>query len=177
MANAAEKKAAAARGSAKSFYLPVVLIINVVYILIRVICQRESFTRNQALLTTILWALTAFAYNGIIEDHVNSASSPKKTGKSSGSDPIAGGASLDLLGLVVVSQFGGCLISEKFYWLICVLPFWGAWMGYQIIYGGKNKGLADGFPSVTAEKPEEVDEKTAERRRQRAERRRMKGGR
>mmetsp|Transcript_40717 Transcript_40717/g.75382 ORF Transcript_40717/g.75382 Transcript_40717/m.75382 type:complete len:180 (-) Transcript_40717:128-667(-) len=176
MAGASEKKAAAARASASSFYLPIVMVINLVHILIRAVYKRDTFTRNQAILSVVLWALTAFAYNGIIEDHANKASAPKKTGKAGGTDPIAGGKFLDLLGLVVVVQFGSCLLSDKFYWLLAILPVWGAWIGYQTVYGVKNSlgGMAGGSTSAMEAKPEEVDEATAERRRKRAEKRRMK---
>lgn len=176
MANAAEKKAAAARASASSFYLPVVLILNIIYVLILVF-QRDAFTRNRAVLTAIIWALTVFAYNGIVENHATSTSAPKKTGKAGGSDPIAGGASLDLLGLVAVAQFGAVLVSEKFYWLLAVLPLWGAWKGYQMIYGVKNSLSSMTGGGQAAAEPEKVDEATAERRKKRAEKRRQKAGR
>jgi len=163
------------RASASSFYLPLIFIINAVYVLIRVVYQWETFTRIQAILLSIVWALTAFAYRGIIEDHATPTSALKKKVKGGGSDPVAGGASLDLLGLVVAVQFGTCLLSDKFYWLLAILPFWGAYKGYQLIYGGENSlaSMADSGSKVDS-KPKEVDEATAERRKKRAEKRRVK---
>lgn len=39
---------------------------------------------------------------------------------------LAGGASLDLLGLVIVIQYGTILVSNKFYWLLVVIPMYAA---------------------------------------------------
>ena len=137
--------------------------------------QWETFTGGQAALSCFLLAATAVAYRGIVDDHAEAKTAPRKTGAGGKGAPLAGGASLDLLGLVVVVQFGTCLLSRKFVYLLAALPLWGIWKLYNIIYGGSG-GPANPFGggATDAVEKEEVDEATAERRKKRAERRKMK---
>uniref|UniRef100_A0A6V2GWK8 Transmembrane protein 208 n=1 Tax=Ditylum brightwellii TaxID=49249 RepID=A0A6V2GWK8_9STRA len=179
MAQAAAKKAAAARASASSTYFPIVLIINAIYALLRIGLYYQTYTWTQFGMSCILWALTYISYRGIVEDHADKASvTIKATGKKS--KELAGGASLDLLGLVACVQFGTALFSDRFFWLLAILPFWGGWKLYQTFYGGGENGggglgsLFGGGGGNQKDQEEEVDEATKERRQKRAERRRMK---
>lgn len=66
----------------------------------------SSITSSRCLGAIILVSLSVFSYWGILEDHAN-VNMPKgtKKGGNSSSDALAGGALLDLLGLVVVIQY------------------------------------------------------------------------
>lgn len=171
MANAAAKKAAAARSSTSSTYLPIVLIINVVHFLLRL---RNSLNRFQLVMTLVLWILTAFAYRGIVEDAATQGGSK--------SDKIAGGASLDLLGIVVLVQFGSVLYSDKFYWILAVpLPLWGLWRLYSTVRSvspgnddGQSRGWFQGRKRTNDVEMTKEEKDLAEKRRKRAERRRQK---
>ena len=186
MANASRKKAAQAREAATATYLPIVGGINVLHLLLR-LYQWEAFTssRSAIVLNALLLFLTAFSYKGILDDHAESASKSTTKVISGGkaNEKLAGGASLDLLGLVVLVQFGSALISDKFYWLLAVLPFWGAYKIYTMVYGAKNmmsggSGGGGGYSSMAAptEGQSGTDDAAEERRKRRAERRRMKRG-
>lgn len=180
MANAAAKKAKAARSSASSTYLPLVLGLNVFHLLLRLYSWDSFATFRNLSLHAVLLGLTAFAYRGILDGHADSS------GRGRGRDgdvALAGGASLDLLGLVVVVQFGSALISDGFYWLVTILPFWGAYTAWKMFKGAREgmmgNGGRGGAGGTVAGNPGadaggEVDEATAERRRKRSERRRMK---
>ena len=138
------------------------------------------------MLNALLLILTAFSYKGILDDHAESASksTTKVVGGGKANEKLAGGASLDLLGLVVLVQFGSALISDKFYWLLAILPFWGAYKIYTMVYGAKNmmkggSGGGGGYSSMAAPAEGQLSgtgDAAEERRKRRAERRRMKRG-
>mmetsp|Transcript_18449 Transcript_18449/g.37118 ORF Transcript_18449/g.37118 Transcript_18449/m.37118 type:complete len:203 (+) Transcript_18449:366-974(+) len=202
MANASAKKASAARSAAASTYRPLVVGINIVHFLIRL--YQYSVSGNTTLLSTtslaihvLLLVLTGIAYRGILDDYAASATSTSKiTGSGSSSsnsscsnsnsskNKLAGGASLDLLGLIVVIQYGSALFSDTFYWLLGILPLWGAFRLYKTVTGAKD-GLMGGGGGVqnsggrgsAGDGAGGGDSDAAEeRRRKRAERRRMKRG-
>uniref|UniRef100_A0A7S0AFH1 Transmembrane protein 208 n=1 Tax=Minutocellus polymorphus TaxID=265543 RepID=A0A7S0AFH1_9STRA len=187
MANAAAKKAAHARAAATATYLPIVGGINILHLLLR-LYQWDDFTssRSTIVLNALLLLLTMFAYKGILNDHADSASksTTKVVGGGKANEKLAGGASLDLLGLVVLVQFGSALISDKFYWLLAILPFWGAYKIYTMVYGAKDlmgggSGGGGGYSSSmapTASENSGTGDAAEERRKKRAERRRMKRG-
>lgn len=192
MANAAAKKAAQARAAASATYFPIVAFSNVIHLFIR-LYQWDDFTssRSNIVFHALLLGLTAFAYKGILDDHAESVSkSTTKVGGGKSNEKLAGGASLDLLGLVVLVQFGSALISDKFYWILALLPFWGAYKIYQMVYGAKNLigggsggggGGGGGFGSMApsmapSASMDGTTDSADERRKRRAERRRMKRG-
>ena len=187
MANAAAKKAAQARAAASATYFPIVAGLNVIHLLLR-LYRWDAFTssRSNIVLNALLLGLTGFAYKGILDDHAESASksTTKVVGGGNSNEKLAGGASLDLLGLVVLVQFGSALVSDKFYWILAVLPFWGAYKIYQMIYGAKNLtggGGGSGFGSMAPSMApsagmDGTTDAADERRKKRAERRRMKRG-
>jgi len=114
----------AARTAATNFYRPFLLVANTVYLLLRYFrygWEVPSFWGSVGIFS--LWALEYFAYIGILDNAVN---------RSVGDKGLVGGSSLDLLGLVVLVQFGTILFSPKFYWLLAVLPPWGAWTLYKL---------------------------------------------
>ena len=108
------------------------------YIFLRFIYQWNTVTVTQSLGAICLLALSYIAYKGVIEDHANNNSNniimAKQGGKNKYSNTqtaaLAGGASLDLLGLVIVIQYGTILVSNKFYWLLVVLPMYAAYKIY-----------------------------------------------
>ena len=134
--------------------------------------------------------LTIVAYRGILDDHANSASatSASKLASAGGAnkhDTLAGGASLDLLGLIVVVQYGTALLSDKFYWFLAVLPFWGGYRLYSTFSGAKQGLMGGGGGGYGMPNSRDVGggegsaisgDAVEERRRKRAERRRMKRG-
>jgi len=87
-----------------------------------------------------LVSLSVFSYWGILEDHAN-VNMPKgtKKGGNSSSDALAGGALLDLLGLVVVIQYGSVFVSEKVYWLLLLIPLRAGWKVYSTFFGSSSK--------------------------------------
>lgn len=112
-----------------------------VYIFIRFIYQWSTVTIPQSIGAISLLALSYIAYKGVIEDHANSNSNNTMMAKQGGGKnkyysntqaaaALAGGASLDLLGLVVVIQYGTILIGYKFYWLLVVIPIYAAYTIY-----------------------------------------------
>mmetsp|Transcript_16445 Transcript_16445/g.20548 ORF Transcript_16445/g.20548 Transcript_16445/m.20548 type:complete len:176 (+) Transcript_16445:183-710(+) len=173
MANAAAKKAKAARQSASSTYLLPIIILNAIYVVIRIIYHWNTYTKYQCVASLLLFGLTAFAYNGIVENYATAASQSVKSG---GSTALAGGESLDLLALVVVVQLGSALWSDGFLWLLGLLPPWGAWKLYGMyngVSGDSGSGGLFGGNEGSGEEKEE-DEELKERRRKRADKRRAK---
>eukprot|EP00581_Thalassiosira_minuscula_P015205 CAMPEP_0183715262 /NCGR_PEP_ID=MMETSP0737-20130205/9567_1 /TAXON_ID=385413 /ORGANISM="Thalassiosira miniscula, Strain CCMP1093" /LENGTH=174 /DNA_ID=CAMNT_0025944351 /DNA_START=35 /DNA_END=559 /DNA_ORIENTATION=+ len=172
MANAAAKKAAAARETAASTYFPIVIGLNAVYLLLRLFYQRISISSPSSIAATLgLVGLSFVSYKGILEDHANTI------GKHKG-DALAGGASLDLLGLVVVVQYGTIFFTPKLYWALVLIPLWGGWKLYSTFFGSKG-GSGDGsMPKNPLESDAAVDKAAAEKadakRQKRAERRRQK---
>ena len=161
-----------AREAAAATYFPIVVGINLGYLFLRLVYQRASLNIYSAVVTMVLVAGSVVAYKGILEDHANA---PKGKG---GSEALAGGASLDLLGLLVVVQYGTVLVSEKLYWLLVIIPVWGGWKLYSIF--GSKDGLSGLMPNMNPPESNEgvVDgaaaEKANEKRQKRAERRRQK---
>mmetsp|Transcript_19162 Transcript_19162/g.42570 ORF Transcript_19162/g.42570 Transcript_19162/m.42570 type:complete len:207 (+) Transcript_19162:171-791(+) len=206
MANASAKKASAARSAAASTYRPLVVGINIVHFLIRLyqyhISGSTTLTTTSLAIHVLLLVLTGIAYRGILDDHATSSASTSKitgssigssgsSGSSSGSkNKLAGGASLDLLGLIVIIQYGSALISDAFYWLLGILPLWGAVRLYKTVTGAKDGLMGGGGGGSGVQNSGGTgsaghygvsggggnNDAAEERRRKRAERRRMKRG-
>jgi len=92
-------------------------------------------TVSRCVAAAFLVALSFVSYKGILEDHANTI--PRGKGSS---NALAGGASLDLLGLVVVTQYGTVFVSEKLYWLLVLVPLWAGWNIYNTFFGSKAGG-------------------------------------
>ena len=132
-------------------------------------------------MTIILVLGSAFSYKGILEDHATSVSSSSK-GKGHSGDALAGGASLDMLGLIVAVQYGSVLISEKVCWLLTVVPVWGGWKLYSTFVGAKGALMPKGNQEVESNDDDdtpagkEAAERANAKREKRADRRRQKWG-
>lgn len=167
MANAAFKKAAIARKQAASFYLPFVLIINLLHIVLTYFNDSNGsvFQTSTVIWMCIKWGITYVAYIGILEDAENNASNNNANKK------LAGGMYLDLLGLVIFTQYASLYVATRCNWLLVVVPivygtkkFWGGGGGDPAGDGDEDGGGA------------EDDKALSERRRKRAERRKQKRG-
>lgn len=162
-----------ARLEASSSYLPIILAINGIYLFLRLIYQRSLISVSHLVATIILVILSVVSYKGILDDHANTISK----GKGGSGEALAGGASLDLLGLVSIVQYGSVFVSTKFYWLLVLIPLWGGWKLY-CIFKGSMGGL---FPNGGTTKPTNesaVNDESAEqlnaKKQKRAEKRRHK---
>ena len=117
-------------------------------------------SKYRTVITIIQWVLTCASYQGILNDaQQHSYSSDKK---------LSGGAWLDLLFVVLLSQFGSLFIHEGFMdSMLFVLP---------ALYGLKQHFTKSGEDDETplTKQDEETKRLLEERRRKRAERRRQK---
>ena len=121
-----------ARQAASTSYFPIVVALNSGYLFLRLVYQWSSVTVSRCVAAAILVALSYVSYKGILEDHANTI--PKGKGSS---NALAGGASLDLLGLVVVIQYGTVFVSEKLHWLFVLVPLWAGWNIYTTFFRSK----------------------------------------
>ena len=108
----------------------------------------------------VLLALQAYSYVGILDNAAN---------RSASDTSLVGGASLDILGLTLLIQFLTVLVSPAFYWLLVILPIWGAYFLYTTFRGDATKAAAPAAATNDA-----ATEAQTERRQKRAERRRQK---
>mmetsp|Transcript_27478 Transcript_27478/g.42270 ORF Transcript_27478/g.42270 Transcript_27478/m.42270 type:complete len:166 (+) Transcript_27478:275-772(+) len=163
MANAAAKKAAAAKSSTAGVYKPLLLGSNALYILL-LFAWTRSWGVWFILGMLATWGLQGYAYVGILDQAANAHS----TGKGNKND-LVGGVNLDILALTLVVQFGTALHSSQWYWLIMIVPIWGGWSLYKSYFGGSSKKTPG-----AAEEETTVSETVKQRREQRAEKRRKK---
>jgi len=182
MANAAAKKAAAARQTATSIYQPILLILEAVYAYFRMIRHWETWTIRPILITCLFWIMTYFCYQGILLDHENrvSMTSAKtldnKNRNNKHPTQLAGGIYLDILALVLLIQFGS-LWKEQVLWFILIFPIWGVYSLYQTFLKGmmiQDKIPSQTSSSSTSSNNPDDDPTVEEKRRKRAERRRQK---
>ena len=113
----------------------------------------------------LLVVISSFAYKGILDDHANSSGSK--------GEALAGGLSLDLLGLAILVQFGS-LASNYFYWLLISIPVVGIYKLYGTFKGGKD-AIGGFMPNDSVDNSSKVESEEAKAKRERrAERRRQK---
>lgn len=148
------------KASAVSFYQPLLLGINVFYVILRWFLLGSTVTLRTVVVLTVLASLQWYAYVGIV-DH---ASSRKKANDTS----LVGGSSLDLLAVVLSIQFGALLLTPKFYYLLALLPVWAAHSLYSAFFGTAKKAK----PTYSAFEDSNAAER--QQRANRAERRRKK---
>jgi len=159
---------------------------TVFYLLLRYYWLGRSgvLSFSSLLVFVVFGALQYYSYVGILDAHAvaattaTNASAAKQTSSSSSSssrnsNALIGGHALDIFGLTVVVQYGSLLVSTKFYYLLAILPLWGAWTLYNMVRGNRNSGTTSDHSQRLKEEKEETDP-TAERRKQRAEKRRQK---
>jgi hypothetical protein len=78
-----------------------------------------------------LIGLNYVAYQGILSDAAETS-----THRRDATTTLAGGMYLDLMGLVWVIQFGTAVLgATKFYYLLLLIPAFGAWKLYTTIVG------------------------------------------
>jgi hypothetical protein len=144
-------------------YQPILGVSNVVYaVLYAGMGRGVSF--QLALVHLLLLGLQLYAYFGILEDAASSR--PKHD------DKLAGGASLDLLGAVLVLQYLGGLIHHRFYYLLGLFPVWGGWKLYSLFYGSDSTKRQQ-VATASAAAPTDQDP-TDDKRNRRAQKRRQK---
>lgn len=135
-----------ARQAASSSYFPIIVAINGGYIFLRLVYQRSLISVSHLLATLVLVILSFVSYKGILEDHANKILMGR--GGAVG-EALAGGASLDLLGLVSLVQYGSVFLSTKMYWSLVLIPIWGGWKLYAIFFGAKGTLFGGLFPNST----------------------------
>ena len=169
MANQAAKKAAKAKQSASNVYKPALCVVNIVYGYAYIIRKWEEYSSSwyNIIGSILMFGLTGYAYVSILEaSSMANRSNKGFMGESSGIQALAGGFSLDLLGLVVVVQFGTAFISSSFYWLLIVLPIYALYKGYGLMSGFMGGGGESGIKHVDNEASKARRQKRAEKRRQ-----------
>jgi hypothetical protein len=166
MANAAAKKAAAAKRGTSSTFLPLIMIANVIH-LILLYSLSSDISKKRMVLTIIEWLGTYISYQGILQD----AEVGKLTRDKNQKKNIPGGIYLDILGLIVFVQFGAIFIGSFINWILLIAP---ALYGVIKWIGSRNGNNTD--QSNETEKDGELKKQLDERRRKRAERRKQKRG-
>ena len=170
MANAAAKKAAAAKKGASSIYLPILVGFNVLHCITlyaRGLLVSSSSYYYRVFVTLVQWIITYVSYQGILQDsqHFNLTKNKK--------DQLSGGFYLDILGVVMLSQLGGWVFPGYIHLmdsLLIVLPT--VYTVYKWIFSK----MMNSNQTVEETSPQDAEAKKAleERRRLRAERRRQK---
>jgi hypothetical protein len=185
MANAAAKKAAAAKEATANVYQPLLMGSNLLYCLLLWWMMDPGWNVWTILSVMATWGLQLFAYLGIIDraknnnkaNSTNSTSTAASTANSKQKD-LVGGAHLDLLGLTLTVQYASVLHSTKWFYLLWLVPMWGGWMLYTtFLGGGKNKGAtATATGSTAVEVDEDEDPANKDKREKRAQKRKQKWG-
>ena len=166
MANAAAKKAAKAKQETTSFYKPVLLALNLLHLLFLFLFEESSLSSTRTCLLTLLeWILTYTCYKGIV--HASQLGSRLTGGKEG---DLKGGVYLDILGLVLIVQFGSVLISTSMDYLLIVLPVGYIWKKFFKKDGDSTEDVSKEADDMD----EDAKKQLEERRRKRAERRRQK---
>jgi len=131
--------------------------------------MRGSFTTYRTIVTIVQWSFTCISYQGIVSDAQQN--SPIYT--SSSNQKLAGGPWLDLLFVVVLSQYGALFIHEGFMdSMLVILP-----SGYTFYtHVVKKATAADGDEHNMTKQDQDSKKLLEERRRKRSERRRQKRG-
>lgn len=173
MANAAAKKAALAKRNATATYFPVLVSLNILHLLLTY--MRGSFTTYRTLVTIVQWIFTYISYQGIVSDAKQNSAIYSSPTTPSGAK-IAGGPWLDLLFVVVLSQYGALFVHEGFMdAMLLVLP--GGYTFYTQVVKKANAITNEEADGAGAGKQDEETTKMIEdRRKKRAERRRQKRG-
>ncbi|CAM9157214.1 unnamed protein product [Chrysoparadoxa australica] len=153
MANQAAKKAAKAMSRAQNTYLPLVLGLNLLYVIYRVVWQFNTFSSwnwtGLALTSLCYW----YGYTGVVEG--------------AGLGGGAGSYCFDLLVMTMVVQGLG-LFSDKAFYIYLIVP------GYLLYYVLKKvaswmRSASEPDPEPTAEEKRRAEkkEKKAQRKQQR----------
>mmetsp|Transcript_12611 Transcript_12611/g.18540 ORF Transcript_12611/g.18540 Transcript_12611/m.18540 type:complete len:165 (+) Transcript_12611:133-627(+) len=162
MANAAAKKAAAAKLQTSKTYLPIFIAINALFLIGKfVIGSVQSYTIWSYVGIALLVGLNVMCYLSILE--AASSASPTST-------DLVGGIWLDVVALVWSVQAGTLFWNSFFYYFLLILPPWAAFKIYTTVRGGTRAAPNNNEP----QKNDEVSEELNKRRQKRSERRRQK---
>lgn len=125
--------------------------------------KRASLSVFQFFMAAILVGLSFMSYRGIVDNHAT---------HNSKSDALAGGAFLDMLGLVSFVQYSS-FFSDRVYWvLLLAIPLQAGWKLYSTMKSAI-PGQSTGATTSSSDN-EQSSEKADEKRQKRAERRRRK---
>ena len=163
------------KASTESFYKPFLLGINVFYMILRWLISgwKDFLSVTSVVVLVTLFGLQWYAYQGILDRAATAASAA--TRKKSNDTSLVGGSSLDLLGLVLVIQFGALFVSPKFYYLLAVIPVWAAYAVYNMLFAGSKKAPSGSSDASSAISMSQRDGSGGETRPStRAERRKQK---
>ena len=127
-----------------------------------------SLTTFQGVMAVTLVGLSYVSYSGVVGNHGNHDFKNSKA-----SDALAGGAFLDMLGLVTIVQFGSVLSSNNFYWLLLLIPIVGGFKLYRTVKGGLPE-MPNANNAASSDGSEQISQEVKEKRQKRAERRRRK---
>ena len=174
-----------AQASAQAVYRPLFLGNTVLYLLLRYSWWGRSglISLSSLVVFLVLGALQYYSYVGILDAHAVAAtvttasvkqtsSNSQNSSNSSSNNALIGGHALDIWGLTVVVQYGSLFFSAKFYYLLAILPLWGAWTLYAMVRGSRHTGTTR--ETANHQPMREEKDPTVERRKQRAEKRRQK---
>jgi len=133
-----------ARKEAQGIYVPVILGLNVLYVFLKYI--RVSW------LESVVWETFLFGVFGVSYYLLYTQILDHAVNRSSRDTSLVGGHWLDVLAVLAVIQIGAAF-SSRFYWLLLMLPAWGAWALYQAVMGkgGLVGGLMGGGGPNTTE--------------------------
>lgn len=169
MANAAAKKASAAKKEATKIYLPLLIATNFIYVAL-LLGGTILQTKFGIFATIVTWIEQAYSFVGILEHaSVNAGNKNSKE--------LTGGSSLDLLACTLLVQFGSVLHSTKWLWISIVgVPVVGAYSLYKTMYGS-DSNKKNSVPSKSSSGNEDdANDPMAAKRKRRAEKRRQKWG-
>mmetsp|Transcript_34055 Transcript_34055/g.80155 ORF Transcript_34055/g.80155 Transcript_34055/m.80155 type:complete len:172 (+) Transcript_34055:157-672(+) len=171
MANAAAKKAAAAKQDAAKAYMPILVIANIIYVVL-MLGTTDSIpyggTKWGIFGMIVTWIMQAYAYVGILE------SSAIAAGKIKNNKDLAGGANLDLLAVTILVQFLSVLHSTRWFGVtVFGVPIITAYKLYQAFYGSAGSKPKSSMPATNESSG---DDPMAAKRQRRAEKRRQKWG-
>jgi hypothetical protein len=153
-----------AKASTAKVYQPILATFNIIYAVLYVLLG-HTVSVKIALVHLLLVGLQLYAYFGILEDAASSKPIKDNT--------LVGGASLDLLGAVLLLQYLGGLFNHRLYYLLGLLPIWGGCKVYTLLYGQSKSNQPKSADSASPV-GETNDDLSTQRRRQRAEKRRQK---
>ena len=164
-----------AQAQAASFYRPLLLLTNGLYLVLRFFVVPDAAdTNGVAAFLRQDWPLVGvagaqwYAYHGILD-----RASQQQHRRKSETTSLVGGSHLDLLFVAVAVQYGALLWSRRVYGVLLLLPVWAAYGVYTTFLGGGSKGKpAAAAPNIDSNFAE--DEDTAHKRQKRAEKRRQK---
>ena len=172
----------AAKDATAKTYVPIVIGVNVVYVVLLVLgfsssssSQYDGFwpyegTKFGLLGMLVTWLQQGYAYVGII-DHAAKSTAPRST-------DLVGGIYLDLLMATIVTQFLSLFHTQEWFYITIVgVPLVGLYKLYHTFYGStsaENTKKKNTTHAAPADDDNEVDPTQQAKRERRAAKRRQK---